>query len=104
MGMTPIFSRAMGSPLRAALYPWRFLTLCGPAIRVGRRPVKEVTMQLMHGFQALEQVPVERITDKISRRTLTGERAMIVWWSIKAGSHAAAHRHPHEQIFWMLSG
>jgi quercetin dioxygenase-like cupin family protein len=61
-------------------------------------------MQLMQGFHALEQVPAERITDKISRKTLTGERAMIVWWSIKAGAHAAAHRHPHEQVFWMLSG
>ena len=29
---------------------------------------------------------------------------MIVWWSMKAGAHAAAHRHPHEQMFVMLSG
>jgi len=27
-----------------------------------------------------------------------------VWWTIKAGAHAAAHRHPHEQVFIMLSG
>ncbi|HET9489524.1 MAG TPA: cupin domain-containing protein [Methylomirabilota bacterium] len=61
-------------------------------------------MALMPGFHALEKLPEERVTDKISRRILTGDREMIVWWSMKAGAHAAAHRHPHEQIFWMLSG
>jgi len=71
---------------------------------VGSRPVKEDTMRLMQGFHALENLPEERVTDKISRRTLAGEREMIVWWSMKAGAHAAAHYHPHEQIFWMLSG
>jgi quercetin dioxygenase-like cupin family protein len=61
-------------------------------------------MRLMQGFQTLAKLPEEQVTDKISRRMLTGERGMIVWWSMKAGAHAAAHRHPHEQIFWMLSG
>ncbi len=31
----------------------------------------------------------------MSRRILTGDRA---------GAHAAAHQHPHEQIFWVASG
>jgi quercetin dioxygenase-like cupin family protein len=35
---------------------------------------------------------------------LIGDKTMIVWWSMKAGAHAAAHKHPHEQAFWMLSG
>lgn len=61
-------------------------------------------MRLMQGFHALDKLPEERVTDTISRKTLTGEQEMIVWWSMKAGAHAAAHRHPHEQIFWMLSG
>ena len=29
---------------------------------------------------------------------------MIVWASAKAVCHAKAHRHPNEQIFWILSG
>ena len=29
---------------------------------------------------------------------------MIVWWDIKAGGHAAAHSHPHEQLVWMVTG
>ena len=27
-----------------------------------------------------------------------------MWWKMKAGAHAAAHQHPHEQIVWMLNG
>ncbi|MBI4593899.1 MAG: cupin domain-containing protein [Candidatus Rokubacteria bacterium] len=58
----------------------------------------------MQGFHAVKNLPEEKVTDKISRRVLVGDREMVVWWSIKAGAHAAAHRHPHEQIFWMISG
>ncbi|MGH7279753.1 MAG: cupin domain-containing protein [Candidatus Rokuibacteriota bacterium] len=61
-------------------------------------------MPLLTGFSALEHIPQEKITDTISRRVLTGDKAMIVWWSMKAGVHAAAHRHPHEQLFWVVSG
>ena len=35
---------------------------------------------------------------------VAGDKVMIVWWDMKAGAHAAAHKHPHEQVFWMLSG
>ena len=61
-------------------------------------------MPMVKGFESLENLPEEKITDKISRRVLTGEKEMIVWWSMKAGAHAAAHSHPHEQVFWILSG
>jgi quercetin dioxygenase-like cupin family protein len=56
----------------------------------------------MSGFGALAELPWERVTDKIERRVLAGQQGMIVWWKLKAGAHAAAHRHPHEQIVWML--
>jgi quercetin dioxygenase-like cupin family protein len=61
-------------------------------------------MPVTSGFAELASLPEERITDKISRRVLSGKRGMIVWWRIKAGAHAAAHKHPHEQIVWMLKG
>ena len=61
-------------------------------------------MPTTKGFHALTNLPEEKVTDKITRRVLTGEKEMVVWWSMKAGAHAAAHRHPHEQIFWMISG
>jgi len=56
------------------------------------------------GYFTLETLPVERISDTISRRVITGAKEMVVFWSMKAGAHAAAHAHPHEQIFWVLSG
>jgi quercetin dioxygenase-like cupin family protein len=61
-------------------------------------------MPKLTGFGSLRTLEEERVTDKITRRILAGDKAMIVWWSIKAGAHAAAHNHPHEQIFWMLKG
>ena len=61
-------------------------------------------MPAMSGFGALEKLPWERINDKIERRVLAGKHGMIVWWKIKAGAHAGAHQHPHEQIVWMLKG
>src|SRR5262245_49200018 len=59
-------------------------------------------MAMIKGFESLKNLPLEQVTDRISRRILTGEKEMIVWWSMKAGAHAAAHA--HEQSFWMLSG
>lgn len=61
-------------------------------------------MRAMSGFHRLEALPSEKVTDQISRRVLAGDKEMVVWWSMKAGAHAAAHRHPHEQVFWVLSG
>ena len=61
-------------------------------------------MPVLFGFKQLAALPEERITDKISRRVLSGKQSMMVWWKIKAGAHAAAHKHPHELIVWMLKG
>ncbi len=61
-------------------------------------------MPVVKGFSALKDLPEEKVTDKISRRVLAGEKEMVVWWSMKSGAHAAAHQHPHEQAFWVLSG
>ena len=53
----------------------------------------------------LATLPEERgVTDKISRKIASGDQEMIVWWSMKAGAHATAHKHPHEQIAWILKG
>ncbi len=61
-------------------------------------------MPVISGFGVLAGLPSEHINDKIERRVLAGEQGMIVWWKIKAGARAAPHRHPHEQIVWMLKG
>jgi unsaturated pyranuronate lyase len=59
---------------------------------------------IMRGFTSLSMLPEEKVGDKITRRILVGEKEMVVFWKMQPGAHAAAHSHPHEQMFWMLSG
>jgi quercetin dioxygenase-like cupin family protein len=61
-------------------------------------------MPSLTGFATFAGLPEERVTGQISRRIISGEQAMVVWWSMQAGAHAAAHSHQHEQIMWMLKG
>ena len=61
-------------------------------------------MPTLTGFGAFASLPEERITEKVSRRILSGEQGMIVWWSIQSGVHVETHQHPQEQIVWMLKG
>jgi quercetin dioxygenase-like cupin family protein len=61
-------------------------------------------MPTLLGFGAFAQLPEEQISEKISRRILSGDQAMVVWWSIGAGVHVEPHSHPNEQIVWLLNG
>ena len=61
-------------------------------------------MPKLSGFASLSALPEERVTDKITRKIAAGDQEMIVWWSMKAGAHATAHKQPHEQIAVMLRG
>jgi quercetin dioxygenase-like cupin family protein len=61
-------------------------------------------MATLKGFGSLAAIPEEKMTDKITRRVVAGEKGMAVWVNIKAGAHAATHSHPHEQIVWMIKG
>ena len=61
-------------------------------------------MPVLKGYGSLKAIAEERVTDKITRRVLAGDKAMIVWWTMQAGAHAGAHKHPHEQFGWMVSG
>jgi quercetin dioxygenase-like cupin family protein len=61
-------------------------------------------MGTLTGFGSLSAIPEEKITDKITRRVLAGQKGMMVWWKIGAGTHVAAHSHPHEQLVWLLKG
>jgi hypothetical protein len=54
-------------------------------------------MATLTGFGAFAAIHEEKITENITRRVLAGEKAMMVWWSIKAGVHAATHSHPSSE-------
>ena len=56
------------------------------------------------GFGTFAALLEEQISEKISRRVLSGDQGMIVWWSIGAGVHVEPHSHTNEQIVWMLKG
>lgn len=51
-----------------------------------------------------DTVPAERINDRITRKMVTGDKLMVVRWSFRAGADVPGHRHPNEQVAWMLSG
>jgi quercetin dioxygenase-like cupin family protein len=61
-------------------------------------------MPTLSGFGAFASLPEERVSQKVTRRILSGDQGMIVWWSIEAGVHVEAHQHHNEQIVWMLKG
>ena len=60
-------------------------------------------MTSLSGFGSLAAIPEEKITDKITRRVLAGQKGMM-WWKIGAGTHVATHSHPHEQLVWVVKG
>jgi len=61
-------------------------------------------MPTLVGFGTFAALREEQISEKVSRRILSGDQGMIVWWSIGAGVHVEPHSHANEQIVWMLKG
>ena len=61
-------------------------------------------MPKLVGFSTFAASPGEQISEKISRRMLSDDQGMLVWWSIEAGVHVETHSHANEQIVWMLKG
>lgn len=49
-------------------------------------------------------VPLEVLSDTISRKMITGERSMIAQIFIKKGGVVPLHHHENEQISFMLEG
>jgi quercetin dioxygenase-like cupin family protein len=61
-------------------------------------------MTNLMGFGTFAALPNEQLSEKISRRILSGSQGMVVWWNIGAGVHVEPHSHANEQIVWMLKG
>src|SRR5947209_12961115 len=61
-------------------------------------------MPRLVGFGTFAGLREEKISEKISRRILSGDQGMIEWWSIGASVHVEPHSHANEQIVWMLKG
>jgi quercetin dioxygenase-like cupin family protein len=46
----------------------------------------------------------ERVTDVISRRVITGERAMLAHIYLEKGARVPMHSHENEQVTYLLEG
>ena len=51
-----------------------------------------------------EAMPRERLTDKLERRMITGDRMMIAHIYLKKGCLVPRHHHENEQITYILEG
>ncbi len=50
------------------------------------------------------KVPTEKLTDKLSRKLITGKKVMLAQVFLKKGCAVAAHSHENEQMTYILSG
>lgn len=57
---------------------------------------------MMHS--AWEGVKLETLSDLLSRRVVTGEKAMLAQIYLKKGAVVPEHRHESEQITWVVEG
>jgi quercetin dioxygenase-like cupin family protein len=49
-------------------------------------------------------IPEERLTDKLTRRLISGKNVMLVRFFLKKGCIVASHRHESEQMTSVLKG
>jgi quercetin dioxygenase-like cupin family protein len=57
-----------------------------------------------HTYIAWDSVPMEMMSDVISRRLITGEKAMVAQVFFKKGGVVPEHQHENEQITYILEG
>jgi quercetin dioxygenase-like cupin family protein len=55
-------------------------------------------------FYELDKVPVEALSDKISRQFVMDAKSMLVKWTLKKGALIPLHFHASEQITWITQG
>ncbi len=60
----------------------------------------ETTVRLFR----VDDLPLEKVTDQIDRRLITGDRIMLAHVYLKKGSIVPTHSHENEQITYILEG
>lgn len=55
-------------------------------------------------FHRWNDVPEEKVTEKLSRKLISGSRIMLAQVFLKKGCVVSAHRHENEQMTYILSG
>jgi quercetin dioxygenase-like cupin family protein len=59
---------------------------------------------MKYSHKAIADVPLEPMSDVISRRLVYGEKAMLAHVYLKKGAVVPEHHHENEQITWILEG
>ena len=55
-------------------------------------------------FYRWVDVPEEKVTEKLSRKLISGKKIMLAQVFLKNGCIVSAHRHENEQMTYILSG
>ncbi len=55
-------------------------------------------------FYRWDDMPLEKVTDQIDRRLVTGNRIMVAHVYLKKGSIVPTHSHENEQITYIMDG
>lgn len=55
-------------------------------------------------FYCWDDMPLEKVTDQIDRRLVTGNRIMVAQVYLKKGSIVPTHSHENEQITYIMDG
>jgi quercetin dioxygenase-like cupin family protein len=59
---------------------------------------------MTHRFYTWESVPLETMSDLISRKVVTGEKAMVAQVFLKKDAVVPEHHHESEQITYIIEG
>ncbi len=55
-------------------------------------------------YRRWDEVPLETVTDQISRKLITGQQMMLAQVFLKKGAVVPKHQHHNEQFTYILSG
>lgn len=66
-----------------------------------RARLLSISNPVVHRWAALE---LDKVTELISRKIVSGERQMLVQVYLKRGAQVPAHRHEGEQLQYVLEG
>ena len=59
---------------------------------------------MTHKFQTWQSVPLEQMSDVISRKVISGQKAMVAQVFLKKDAVVPEHHHESEQITYILEG
>lgn len=56
------------------------------------------------GVQRWDELPLEKVTEMVSRKVMTGRRQILAQVHLKRGAHVPVHVHESEQMVYVLQG